>query len=390
MTCEEFGRMLDNYESLSDSEKLALNAHASECEQCRDELDFLLAIITQLNTLPEVQPSADFAAKLNERLDAEKPSIGGFGRAFASIRRNYRQYSTVAACIALAVVIGANGKTLFNRMSPDTDAVPSVTSTNRPALPTPIAAEIAAAVPQMQDTTPAEDSASVTGSSVIASADGAETRSKNKVSGGNISFIRNMSESINQIDLNAVPKQTEPAYNTENSGVTASAGARSAADENAGIAVASLENDGIEAYSDEVNNKRNYTIARGVYRLPDENIADAEARKKTAAAKNEVLQISEIEGRGERSIARGRYYIPADEGNISINTGNEIGVNSDDAERAEELIQQYADQVEESYYVINSENIPSMLEHMEGEGINYQSNVDNADHEKVSFKLVIE
>lgn len=387
MTCEEFGRMLDNYESLSDSEKLALNAHASECEQCRDELDFLLAIITQLNTLPEIKPSADFAAKLNERLDAEKPSIGGFGRTFASIRRNYRQYSTVAACLVLAVVIGANGKMLFNRMASDTDAVPSATSTDRPVLPTPIAAEIAAAVPKMQDT-PAADGASVTGSPVIASAEGASGRAQNKMQGDNISFIRNMSESINQIDLNAVPKQQEPAYNAERNGLNSSVRARNAADENAGIAVASLEDDGIETYS-ESPGERNYTIARGVYRLPDEKIADAEMGI-TPAAQNEVLQISEIGGRGERSIARGRYYIPADEGNISINTDNEIGVNSDDAERAEELIQQYADRIEESYYVINSDNISSMLEHMEGEGINYQSKVDNAANEKVSFKLVVE
>lgn len=373
MTCEEFGRMLDNYESLSDSEKLALNAHASECEQCRDELDFLLAIITQLNTLPEIQPPADFAAKLNERLDLEKPSIGGFRRAFASVRQNYRQYSTIAACLVLAVVIGANGKTLLNRMSTNTDVVPSAVSTDRPVLPTPIAAEIAAVTPEVKDSNAAEGAG----------------RTPNKASGGNISFIRNMSESINQIDLNAEQKQQEPAYNTESNGSNASVRARSVVDDNAGIAVASLGDDGIEV-SSEPSGKRNYTIARGVYRLPDENIADAEMGKKTAAAKNEVLQISEIEGRGERTIARGRYYIPADEGNISINTDNEIGVNSDDAERAAELIQQYADRIEESYYVIDSEDIPSMLEHMEGEGIDYQSNVDDADNEKVSFKLVVE
>lgn len=369
MTCEEFSKMLDNYESLTDSEKLALNEHAGECAQCRDELDFMLAIIKQLNTLPKIQPPADFAAKLNERLDSEKPGIGGFDRVLASVRRNYKQYSTVAACLVLAVIIGANGKTLLDRIPADTDAVPGVTATDSPSAPTPIAAEFAE-VPFVTDNGAASDG----GQQVTAERRSVETAS----AGGNITFIQSMSESINQVDMSNIENQPAPAYDTNMSDM-----GRSVSGEDAAMETVSSEP------NKSSSKRRNYTIARGVYRLPDERIAQEESGI-SAMSQDEVLQISEIDGRGDKTIARGRYYIPADEGNISVNTDNEIGVNSADAERAEELIQQYANRVDDLYYVIDAESIPSMLEHMEGEGIDYQSKVNNADNEEVSFKLVIE
>ena len=45
---------------------------------------------------------------------------------------------------------------------------------------------------------------------------------------------------------------------------------------------------------------------------------------------------------------------------------------------------------DDSYYVIDSENISPMLEHMDREGINYQNNVEDSEDKRVSFKLVIE
>lgn len=366
MTCEEFGAMLDKYESITDEEKLAMNEHASVCVNCREELDFMLAIIAQLNTLPEIQPPADFAVKLNKRLDLER-SQRGFEGIFVSVKRNYRRYSTVAACLMLAVVIGANGKMLLNRMSADTDSPTVITAEDMNAPPA--ATETA----RISDT--AEQPAAVENNINVAA---------NKPSGQDVSkksaqiqHIKNMSESINQIDMNSVNKPSEPVY--EGNGVSAQDKSRTIPDANTGIAAMSLEGEA---------EPQNYTIARGVYRLPDPEIAQAELEG-TPMNGTEVLQIAEIGSKNESTIARGRYYIPADEGYIEI-ADNAIGVDSADAQRAAELIQQYAEKVDDSYYVINSKSIPSMLEHMDGEGINYQNNVGNAGNEKVSFKLVIE
>lgn len=370
MTCDEFGKMLDNYENLTEDEKLSLNEHASQCVHCREELDFMLAMIAQLNALPKIEVPSDFGAKLKKRLKLSGAEAPGFNRVLVLVRENYRRYSTVAACLVLAVVLGANGKTLMNRLTPPTDngtvvetAVDSSPKTEVSTTP----------VAEVSEQTQAAASDNTDASSVPnLPAKSVNTASRQERAA--IEHIETMSESINQIDIN--PNASNPVH-TDNGNMSING---RMIDENAGIALQS-------EIEEKPSSPENYKIARGVYRLPNPEIAEVES---SSSFSEKNLPISEIKTQSEMTIARGRYYIPADEGHIAIDDNNEIGVNGADAARAEELIRQYADIQDESYYVINAENIPSMLERMNGEGINYQNNMVNADGGKVSFKLVIE
>ena len=264
MICEEFGRMLDNYENLTDEEKLEMTAHAASCEECQKELDFLLAIINQLNTLPKIQTPSDFGAKLNKRLDIEVSRAGSLRGILNSVKRNYRQYSTIAACLVLAVVIGANGKTLLDRMSPDSGGAP-VTVTDRPSG---ASNTVADAVDNQAETDTNIPAPSHDRSVNIASANQTETseRAGKGSSVTSIKPIRNMSESINQIDLNSADKVSEPVYESV---IPEFSGRSRNVDENAGIAARSLDGE-TDAEPE------NYTIARGIYILPDPEIARAE------------------------------------------------------------------------------------------------------------------
>lgn len=389
MNCEEFGNMLDNYENLTDEEKLSMNEHAAQCADCRAELDFMLAIVAQLNALPEIEVPSDFGTKLNERLELEKPV--GFGRFINSVRNNYKRYSTIAACLVLAVMVGTNVTTLMDKMESETDS-----RTVAENMISDSAAERNAEDSAKSDETMSDEA--VIAETSAAEADkpsepvkrpanfgvnahserNTEKMARHALSDTPIVAAVNPQENIAEAIISSAPEQREPERSPE----PMMKGRM--ADENAEISVASADM-GIMAMSDEpAQTPDSYTIARGVYRLPDPKIAEVEAS--SLLMSNDVLQISEIES----TIAKGRYYIPADTGNIAIDSSNKLGVNGEDAQRAAEVIQQYADISDETYYVVNSEDIPSMLEHMDGEGIDYENNMENANGEKVSFKLVIE
>lgn len=384
MTCEEFAKLLDNYENLTDEEKLAINDHALQCAHCREELDFTLAIIAELNALPAIEVPADFGAKLNERLDLEKGAAAGLGRRILnSVRRNYGRYSAVAACLVLAVVIGANGKTLMERLNPTDDGSSPVivTADKNTASDNDNTSSYTSDTFKTENKTEPVEQENASDNIQTAMTDTSNSAPARRVREQNtadtdIMPIREMSESVNDITVNRYENAQEPVYADS----AKSSNEIRSVDENAGIAVASIEGRAIGGRAE------NYTIARGVYRLPDPEIAEAEA---PAAINNAALDISEINTKPETSIARGRYYIPSDDGYVSLGDGNEIGVNGEDAERAAKLIEQYAEE-NDSYYVINSEDIPSMLEHMDGEGINYENKMESSENGKIGFKLVIE
>ena len=71
MDCEKFREMLDNYSDLSPQELDTLEAHALVCGECKRELEFMRSIINTVQSLPEIDPPADFLDKINERIDKE-------------------------------------------------------------------------------------------------------------------------------------------------------------------------------------------------------------------------------------------------------------------------------------------------------------------------------
>lgn len=424
MTCEEFNRMLDNYESLTAQEKLLMNEHAGECEKCRDELDFMLKIIKQLNTLPKMTAPDDFMDRLNERISAEDFEERRLRRMMNMLRRNYKRYSTVAACLVLAVIVGVNGKHLINNMvhddnsgviiesnsdgEPDlsadvtdlsADVTESGSKSDKTAVSTQpeiyehtsqnkaVASNQIADVPNIK-TAKADDKAS----SVSVS-----TAQRSISSKKTIEPIQEISESFDFIEPAQQNNRTPVLDGTILEAKTAGnvveeplnpAMSRMIADDTANVPAVSAYLAMSDSQEDESISK-NYTIARGVYRLPDAEIAQAEFEA-SACSGDGVVQDFTIDEDTEITIARGRYYIPAEDGYIDISNDNAIEIYGGDADRAVELIQQYTAVKDDSYYVIDSENISPMLEHMDREGINYQNNVEDSEDKRVSFKLVIE
>ncbi|MBQ3470758.1 MAG: hypothetical protein IJH17_00035, partial [Clostridia bacterium] len=121
MNCEDFGRYLDNYENLTASEKSQMLEHAAMCEKCQAELDFFLSMIATANSLPKIEPPADFMDSLNARLDAEDKRVVSVSKIAYHIRRNWKQYTAAAACLALVTVITANHSTLLDRYVENND-----------------------------------------------------------------------------------------------------------------------------------------------------------------------------------------------------------------------------------------------------------------------------
>lgn len=146
MDCEEFRKCLDNYESLTDNEKLDMNYHASQCEQCAQELDFMLSVIEAVKSLPDIEPPADFMEKLNARIDAEERKKKLTLRMFAGVKRNWKQCTTVAACLALVAVLTANSGILTDRMAGTDDGVIINDTPVSDGAVTPVAPEVAAVV----------------------------------------------------------------------------------------------------------------------------------------------------------------------------------------------------------------------------------------------------
>ena len=61
MDCSEFFRMLDNYSSLSGTQLAELEAHAAECDKCRNELEFFKHITKTAASLKAPSPPSDLA-----------------------------------------------------------------------------------------------------------------------------------------------------------------------------------------------------------------------------------------------------------------------------------------------------------------------------------------
>lgn len=123
MDCEKFGKYLDNFESLTDDERLAVTAHASECERCAKEFDFMMSVIGTVKSLPDIEVPADFMERLNARIDEEERKKKLASRIAHNISRNWRQYTAAAACLALVAVLTANGKLLTGRLTGTDDGV---------------------------------------------------------------------------------------------------------------------------------------------------------------------------------------------------------------------------------------------------------------------------
>ena len=116
MDHSEFYNMLDRYSQLSDAELARLEAHAAECEDCRRELEFFKSINETVSSLKAPSPPPDLADRINSAID-ELPKPGLIRAAADNIRSNIRQYAAAAACLAIGIIVGANGAMISERLS---------------------------------------------------------------------------------------------------------------------------------------------------------------------------------------------------------------------------------------------------------------------------------
>lgn len=120
MDHSEFYNMLDRYSQLSDAELARLEAHAAECEDCRRELEFFKSINETVSSLKAPSPPPDLADRINSAID-ELPKPGLIRAAADNIRSNIRQYAAAAACLAIGIIVGANGAMISERLSGSDD-----------------------------------------------------------------------------------------------------------------------------------------------------------------------------------------------------------------------------------------------------------------------------
>ncbi len=128
MICSDFCNLLDNYESLSDEQRIEMENHISECETCRKEYEFFKSIISISASIPLPKAPDTLIDKVNAKLDAESARP-------VKIRWNFRVLSTVAACLAVGLAVGINnGYIKDNIENADTDGVikETVVSTQKP------------------------------------------------------------------------------------------------------------------------------------------------------------------------------------------------------------------------------------------------------------------
>lgn len=117
MDCCEFNQLLDNYANLTETELSDLESHAAECDVCRGELEFYKAIMSTAAAIPVPDPPADLIDKVNSRID----SLPAVTVRVDSIRNGARQHiraiMTIAACLAVGLIVGLNNKAIKDRLT---------------------------------------------------------------------------------------------------------------------------------------------------------------------------------------------------------------------------------------------------------------------------------
>ncbi len=117
MVCSEFLEMLDNYELLTDSQRMELEKHICECESCKNEYAMFMSIVKATSSIPMPKAPKSLIDDVNARIDSEKPTVIGF-------KPNLRILSTVAACLAIGLAVGINNGYIRKNIEPkNTDGV---------------------------------------------------------------------------------------------------------------------------------------------------------------------------------------------------------------------------------------------------------------------------
>jgi len=120
MDCSKFEELIESYLDGELEETAEFEAHMTSCENCRDSFNFSKQIRNTIKDLPPITVPTDFAAKLNERLDAE---VKNDRTIHMPLFRIPTKYYGMAACALLAVILGINGYELLDKPQIETEII---------------------------------------------------------------------------------------------------------------------------------------------------------------------------------------------------------------------------------------------------------------------------
>ena len=389
MICNDFQKMLDNYENLSETERLQMTVHAGECEKCREDLDFLLAVINTAKCLPDIKAPEDFIDKLNARIDLEDIQMRREARSKRSFAFGWKKYGSVAACMLLAAVIGVNGKSLVSRMSGQNTGDGVITEekivsdgSSAPSAQTPAAINTpAASQAPAESSAPKADIAAIPSLTAPVYTPASTPKPANTASGANnTSSSAGVSKSV----LTVTPSVTRTPSKS-----TAAPTAAPAENTTAGEDVVKGFSIAEETPSPDTAAEP-YTLAKGTYVTPDKN---------TRATEQKVNTDDLTAGEATSELALGLYTPIDKDGNPTeyavvaepiqgAPVSSSILVSSEDEEKVRSLMNKYVTGNYDAYYMTTEDKLNNMFEEMDREGINYENYIDNSGG-RISFRLVI-
>ncbi|MCD8391375.1 MAG: hypothetical protein LUD03_06010 [Firmicutes bacterium] len=377
MNCDKFSKMLDNYENLTEDEKSAMLAHSRECEKCEQELNFMLSVKNTLRTLPKIEVPADFIDKLNERIDREEAVMTRRESFSRHMKNNWQRYSAFAASLALAAVIGVNGKSMIDIINGSDDGVISQT------------ASVSAS--------PEDETAVQSENAVVSESDGASSayspnvvlppalqnhraRAAASESGASSDAASAATDTINSVEESAeISVQTQTAADTAaaetetRAAEVESTAAPQAASQTAAPQAATSAPDTAAVYTAEETPAAN----DGGYVISDDAGTETYAYVGDSEASTKARSSSSYSVSGEAYSED--VHIPID-GILTINSSN--------YETAITVIAKYVLRVYNECYVINGTQFNSMLDELRGKDVSFDSSViQNSD--TVSFKIIV-
>ena len=389
MVCEEFEHMLDNYESLTDKEKLMMAEHAAECKSCRDDMDFMLSIIGVTKALPEIKAPDDFLDRLNVRIDLEEIKGKRKRRLHRLVMTDWKRYSAAAACLLLAAVVGVNGNMLVSRMSGNGSGVITeerVTSddSNRnneseyelTSEQDNIAEPVSDASLMPLPSSPPEKTEQLTVPQITAQPKKETVPAQN-----------------NRRAVPAVNPATDAPVYTQRP-IAAQPKRENDADFVSGFELAKET----PVPEDNAVTPEPYTLARENYRIPIESVTYGET-----ASIDENNEISTVDGyslaKNKAEIALGMYTPIDKDGNPTdypvepkkvsdVPSGSSILVSSEDEGKVRSLMDRYITGNYGIYYMTTEDKLNRLFEEMDKAGINYEKFISSST-EKISFKLVV-
>lgn len=389
MICNDFQKMLDNYENLSETERLQMTVHAGECEKCREDLDFLLAVINTAKCLPDIKAPEDFIDKLNARIDLEDIQMRREARSKRSFAFGWKKYGSVAACMLLAAVIGVNGKSLVSRMSGQNTGDGVITEekivsdgSSAPSAQTPAAINTpAASQAPAESSAPKADIAAIPSLTAPVYTPASTPKPANTASGAsNTSSSAGVSKSVLTVTPSVTRTPSKPT-----AAPTAAPAENTAASEDVikGFSIA-------EETPSPDTAAEPYTLAKGTYVTPDKN---------TRATEQKVNTDDLTAGEATSELALGLYTPIDKDGNPTeyavvaepiqgAPVSSSILVSSEDEEKVRSLMNKYVTGNYDAYYMTTEDKLNNMFEEMDREGINYENYIDNSGG-RISLRLVI-